>query len=311
MTRFSTLLGTLVILFAGACITPVEVDFAEAEQELVVYAHFGVDESMKVYLTHTRDPLKPNQSFKPIEDATIKVYQDGELVSQVNRSGEPDKDLEHVALYNTGIHAIGGSRYQIEVMAEGYKNARSVEVAPHHKATIRGFESLESNDENDLYRLLFSDDDSEDNYYQLIVKALEYDILDSLISEEIVNYELIRSVAFTHFDNNTRAWTAIYPEYAGFLFTGVQGEGDLKELFIEIPSEERTVNETHDYAYKVELHSVSNAYFLYHESLQAQLSDNNVLTEPTRIYNNIEGGFGNFSAYNAAVTEVSSLRVGE
>ena len=117
MTRFSILLGTLVILFVGACITPAEVDFAEAEQELVVYSHFGVDEPMKIYLTHTRDPLKPNEPFKPVEDATIKVYRDGELVSHFNRGGEPDKKVEYVAVYDTDVHAVGGSRYQIEVIA--------------------------------------------------------------------------------------------------------------------------------------------------------------------------------------------------
>jgi len=308
MTRFSTLLGTLIILFAGACITPAEVDFAEAEQELVVYSHFGVDESMKIYLTHTRDPLKPNQSFKPIENATIKVYRDGELMRQFNRSSESDNKVEYVALYDTEVAVVGGSRYQIEVIAEGYKNAHSVETVPHHKAIIRSFELVEEKEESKLYRLLFSDDDVE-NYYQLIIKSLERDVSDSIVSEEVVNYELVRSSAFTHFDNGTRAWTAIYPEYAGFLFTGVRGEGDFKELFIEIPNEER--NEAHSYKYKVELHNVSDAYFLYHESVQAQLSDDNSLNDPVRIYNNIEGGFGNFSAYNAAETEVSVLRVGE
>ncbi len=311
MTRFSILLGTLVMLFAGACISPVEVDFAEAEQELVVYSHFGVDEPIKIYLTHTRDPLKPNQLFKPVENATIKVYQNGELVSNINRSSEPDKKIDYAALYNTEVHAVGGSRYQIEVIAEGYKNARSVETIPHHKATIQSFESIESNDENKLYRLLFSDDNTENYYYQLAITALEHNTQDSLIREEAVDYDLvIRSSAYTHFESDMRAWTAVYPEYAGFLFTGVNEEGGVKELFIKIPNEDRS-NEMYNYTYKIELHKVSDAYFLYHQSIQAQFSDDNILSNPTQIYNNIEGGFGNFSAYNAATIEVSTLRVGE
>lgn len=216
MTRFSTLLGTLVILFGGACITPAEVDFAEAEQELVVYSHFGVDESMKIYLTHTRDPLQPNQPFEPVEDATIKVYRDGELVVHLDRGGEPDKKVEHLALYDTEVVVIGGSRYQIEVMAEGYKNARSVETVPHHKASIINFEFVENTEKGKLYRLRFSDDETIENYYQLVVKELVRDMTDSIISEEVIDYELVRSSAFTHFNNNTRAWTAIYPDYAGF-----------------------------------------------------------------------------------------------
>jgi len=305
MTRFSTLLGTLVILFGGACITPAEVDFAEAEQELVVYSHFGVDESMKIYLTHTRDPLQPNQPFEPVENATIKVYRDGELVSHFDRGGEPDKKVEHMALYDTEVFPIGGSRYQIEVMAEGYKNARSVETVPHHKASIINFEFVENTEAGKLYRLRFSDDENVENYYQLIVKELVRDMTDSIISEELIDYELVRSSAFTHFNNNIRTWTAIYPDYAGFLFTGIDAEGGFKELFVEIPDEERTsTDETHSYKYKVELHNVS-------ESVHTQVTDNNPLNEPIRIYNNIEGGFGNFSAYNAAMTEADALRVGE
>jgi len=311
MARFCTLLGTFVILFAGACISPAEVDFAEAEQELVVYSHFGVDEPMKIYLTHTRDPLQPNQAFEAIEDARINVYRDGELVSYFNR-GVPDKKVEYLALYDTEVTAIGGSSYQIEVMAEGYKNARSVETVPHHRANISNFIFIENTDEGKLYRLRFLDDENVKNYYQLIVKELIRDMRDSIISEEVVEYELARSSAFPHFENDTRTWAAIYPEYAGFLFTGVRGESGFKELFIDIPDKERTsTNETHSYRYRVELHNVSEAYFLYHQSVHAQLTDNNPLNEPIHIFNNIEGGFGNFSAYNAITDEADALRVGE
>jgi len=309
MTRFSTLLGTLVILFVGACITPAEVDFAEAEQELVVYSHFGVDEPMKIYLTHTRDPLKPNEPFKPVESATIKVYEDERFLGQFDHSHVPGKKSEYVALYDTGVKVTEGSSYQIEVMAEGYKNARSTEIVPHHKANVRSFDFIEEDEGRKLYRLLFSDDETKDNYYQLIIKLLEKDMSDSIVSEELVDYRLVRSAAYTHFNSDTRSWTAIYPEYAGFLFTGVKGEGDLKELFIEIANEEGTISEAH--TYKVELHNVSDAYFLYHQSVQAQLTNENALTDPVRIYNNIEGGFGNFSAYNAATAEVGALRVGD
>ena len=163
MARFSFLLGVLVILLTGACVTPAEVDFAEAEQELVVYSHFGAGEPIQIYLTHTRDPLKPNQAFTPVEDATIKVYQDGNLVSHF--SGDmPDKKAEQVAIYDTEIQAVAGSRYQIEVMAEGYKIASSAETVPHHKAEIQGFIPVEENTENLLYHLVFSDDDSIEQY---------------------------------------------------------------------------------------------------------------------------------------------------
>ena len=311
MTRFSTLLGTLVILFGGACITPAEVDFAEAEQELVVYSHFGVGESMKIYLTHTRDPLQPNQPFEPVEDATIKVYRDGELVSHLYHGDAPDKKVEYMALYDTEVLAIEGSHYQIEVMAEGYKNARSVETVPYRKASIINFEFVENTEAGKLYRLRFSDDESIENYYQLVIKELVRDMTDSIVSNEIVDYELVRSSAFTHFNNNT-TWTTIYPDYAGFLFTGVHEEGGFKELFVEIPDEERTsTDETHSYRYKVELHNISDAYFLYHQSIYTQLTDNNPLNEPIGIYNNIENGFGNFSAYNAVITEADALPAGE
>ena len=304
MTRFSILLGTLVIMFVGACITPAEVDFAEAEQELVVYSHFGVDEPMKIYLTHTRDPLT-NVPFNPVEHATIKVYKDGMPVGEFHRS-EPGKKAEYLALYRTDVYAMAGSRYEIEVIAEGYKNARSAETVPSPGAYNVHFQPVENNEQSTLYRLSFYDDSAE-NYYQLIINFLEKDMSGSIVSEEVVDYELVRSSAFTHFENDDRTWTAIYPEYTGFLFTGIRGEGNTKELFVEIPNKTGTSSE-YECTYKAELHNVSEAYFLYHESVQAQLTAN-PLTAPTHIYNNIEGGFGNFSSYNTTTAEADAFRI--
>lgn len=305
MTRYSTLFVFSMMLFATACVTPVDVDFVEAEQELVVYSHFGVDEPMQIYLSHTRNPLKPNEPFEPVEGATIEIYRDGVLERSFNEM--PDRKSGYAA-YETDVYPMNGSEYRIEIAAEGYKNARAIETVPHHKADMESFRFLEEIGENEIYQLLFTDDNSTENYYQLVVKLVKYSRENVIIAEEIVDYEFADGYNFTHFElENSKEWMAIYPEYEGFLFTGVRQTGDFKELLVEISDRGMDFESDITYQYKAELHNVSDAYYLYHQSIQSQLTDNSSLNEPVRIYNNIEGGFGNFSAYNMEFAETEPI----
>jgi len=85
MIQYSTVFGVLMITLVVACVSPADVDFEEVEQQLVVYSHFGSDEPMKLYLTHTRDPLKPNEPFEPVENAKIFIYEDEVLVDEFKK----------------------------------------------------------------------------------------------------------------------------------------------------------------------------------------------------------------------------------
>jgi len=303
MTQYSTLFVFSTILLATACVTPVQIDFAEAEQELVVYSHFGGDEAMKIYLSHTRDPLKPNERFNPIEEATIRVYRDSVLVSSSNRM--PDEKVEYAALYEVDVETVVGSEYKIEIVADGYKNIQATETVPRQRVDTRSFSFVEETEESKIFQLLFSDDDSVENYYQLVVKVIECSREGEILKEEAVDYQINRSSNFMHFEaKGSKKWEAIYPKHAGYLFTGVPSVAGFKELLIEIPNEGRLFGGgVTDFKYRVELYNVSDSYFLYHQSVKSQLTNENPLDEPVRIFNNIEGGFGNFSAYNRSLIE--------
>lgn len=322
MTRLYASLGILTMLLISACVSTADVDFAEAEQELVIYSHFGPnpfldneENILKIFLTHTRDPLKPNTPFEPVENAAITVYRDGmPIKSGFNRTFNEEKNNAYTACYEANVDIISGSRYSIEVDVEGYKVAKAETVVPHDGAAIISFEKNNSYPtDGQNYKLVFSDREDIEHYYQLIVKILKYESTengDIWVGEEVIDYELIDPSDFTHFNaEGNKEWMAIYPEYAGFLFTATRQEG-IKELFINFANLQNEDNENFKYKYKAELHNVSEAYYLYHQSVQAQLTDQNYLTDPLRIYNNIENGFGNFSAYNIAVAEAMARRIG-
>ncbi len=324
MTRLYVSLGILTMLMVTACVSTADVDFAEAEQELVIYSHFGpvspnledsgfspdAKDVLKIFLTHTRDPLKPNTPFEPVENARIAVYRDGVPTSNLERAFEGEKQNMYAACYEAEIDIVGGSHYKIEVDVEGYKVAKAETLVPHRSATISSFEK---DDDSGNYRLVFSDNENIINYYQLIVKALKYEPReneDIFVEEEVIDYELIDPTDFPHVDTEVnKDWMAIYPEYAGFLFTSPRRGGD-KELLVRI-SNRQNESEHFKYIYRAELHNVSEAYYLYHQGIEAQLNDQNYLTDPSRIYNNIENGFGNFSAYNIAVAETMARRMGD
>jgi len=326
MARLYASIGILTMLMTTACVSTADVDFAEAEQELVIYSHFGPSsptedlnfspdkDILKIFLTHTRDPLKPNTPFEPVENASITVYRDGVAENHFTRTFDSEKQNMYAACYEAEVKITTGSHYKIEIDAEGYKVAKAETVVPHPSATIMSFEKDNSSTDGENYRLIFSDDANIEHYYQLIVKALKYKLSENeeiLLDEEVVDYELISPANFPHFDAEAnKDWMAIYPEYAGFLFTGPRRAGN-KELLIHISNRQNESDEHFKYTYQAELHNVSEAYYRYHQSVEAQLNDQNYLTDPSRIYNNIENGFGNFSAYNISIAETMARRSGD
>lgn len=307
MTRLLTLLGILAIItmmITTACVTPADIDFPKAEQQLVVYSHFGPGEALGVYITHTRDPLKPDAPFETLENVHIKIYENGML--EFNSKNATTKYNGDTPYYETDITVSNGSHYSMEIEVEDYPKVSAAETAPHDRANISHFDLMQSSEEGQTYKLVFSHDNKYDNYYRLITKRNKWSD-GELIDTEIVDYELNNADDFLFYDiKNNKEWLAVYPKHAGFLFAATKEASDEKELMIYIPNRETSnTNETYNYA--VELHNVSADYYRYHESVQAQLTNQNHLADPSLIYNNLEGGFGNFSAYNIATAQTQRM----
>jgi len=142
--------------------------------------------------------------------------------------------------------------------------AKAEEVVPHSRANIVSFELDDSSTEGESYRLTFSDSDEMENYYRLIIKALKYEMTNTG-GLELINEEIV--------------------DYE------LIGQMNFPYFNTEVNKEWTAI------------YPESEAYFQYHKSIEAQLTDQNYLTDPSRIYNNIENGFGNFSAYSVVIKE--------
>jgi len=304
MTRLIALLAASAIVLMTlitACVTPADIDFPEAEQQLVVYSHIGPGEPFGVHITHTRDPLKPDVSFDDIENVQIKIYVNDELEYE----GQGRKKNTESNYYETDIIVSDGNHYGIEIEVKDYPEASAETTVPHDRADISHFDLIHTSETGRTYRLVFSHNTMYDNYYRLVAKRNAFQD-GSIIDTEIVDYELNRADDFSYYDTkNNKEWSAVYPEYAGFLFAATEETDNEKELLIYIPDNETNTNIT--YNYEVELHNVSASYYRYHESVQTQLTHQNHLADPSLIYNNLKGGFGNFSAYNIATAQTQRM----
>jgi len=308
MTRLIVSLAASAItsmILITACVTPADIDFPEAEQQLVVYSHIGPGDPFGIHITHTRDPLKPNLSFHAIENAQIRIYVNDEL--EYEGHGRR-KTIEESIYFETDVMVSDGNNYSIEVEVEDYPEASAETTVPHDRADISEFYPIDDASETgEVYRMVFSHKTIYDNYYRLILKrniSQEGEEIDT----EIIDYELNRAEDFLYYDTkNNKEWSAVYPEYAGFLFAATEEANDEKELFIYIPDDEINTNDNITYNYEVELHNLSASYYRYHESVQQQLTHQNHLADPSLIYNNFKGGFGNFSAYNVAIAKAQRI----
>jgi hypothetical protein len=187
-----------------------------------------------------------------------------------------------------------GHTYSITASAPGYEEVRAVTQVPQASA-IRSLDiaglTISPSDKNEFkeiirYTLVLEIEHLDDNRYYHLVFYNEYQGLPGQFF--IVNPEPADDQLFLrHYDYGVlidkRDLRSDVPLTFDFVDWVVQDQG-LKRVYAE-------------------LRTISEDYYKYHSSLARQIIvRQDPFAEPVSIYNNIQGGYGNFSGFNPYVS---------
>jgi hypothetical protein len=263
---------------------------ANVVPRLTIISHLspGNWEGDHIYVYSSKSPLDSSQFYSPfnIRVAITEIESATTLVLDSFRVG----NKVHFDVPSGFLKA--GFSYAIEASAPGFEPVHATTAIPEPSTitdlTIKDIE-IKPSEHHDFksivrYTLEFNIDHQEHNRYYHLVFYNRYGLSNTLfhIDPELSDEEpFIRHYAY------------------GVLIDKLDlPPGPLTFNFVDWVVE----NEDLETVY-VELRSISEEYYKYHSSLARQvIVRQDPFAEPVTIFNNIDGGYGNFSGFSPAIS---------
>ncbi|MEM7104900.1 MAG: DUF4249 family protein [Bacteroidota bacterium] len=261
-----------------------------------------------------------------MRDATVEIYEGQNLVEQLTFQGPdplPDgADTRKGFFRSASFRPASGIAYTVKVSAPGFEAVEGTDVAPSSTTFIEEFTYLGMIEEDEFssypqFRLNLKDNDPGENFYHVSAIATSYYwTLEGGDTTVIDSWEIRPSIKLGNssgndlIDNETDGFLTILSD--GLIFENSSFIDENKELLIGFvgiqPSSDG--NDGRYYDVRVEIRSISEAYFLYQRSLKLQdMTQSDPFAEPVFVFNNIEKGLGNFAGYSSLLSDV--LRINE
>jgi len=268
------------------CQTAVEIDVPEHRSKLTVNGIFTVNQNWRVYLGQSISIVREadRNSLTQIENALVEIQEGDNTICTLNYVGS--------GIYiASSPRPLPGRRYTVNVFAPGFPNITASDEIParvqissvDYDRTI-----LYNSRANKDFVVHFKDPPDRENFYRFSiigrrVNNEDYDRInfkstDPVFKGEELNLDfedLGGSILFSYFDDG--------------LFSG---ENYSIKVSLDLNQQVR-YNQIF-----IEFFSISEAYYRYIKSVSVFGNNvDNPFTEPFRIFNNIENGYGIFAGY--------------
>lgn len=287
----------LSVIMSGCGQEEIIFDIPATKPKIVMNALFKDQSCIYIRLTQSRNFYERDTTpFKFLENATIKIT-------------SPDWAWERDTIfYNTStitnyyqycILTLPPKleiTYNINVSYPGLDpisaTARIPEIVPILDSYLSDYESI--NDEGEKLneiKIKFQDPATAANYYKFEGVFNNGSRIDFYSTDPVID-------KFEEYN------------YSDDLLPNLEDESNFinDELFngetyeLKILIKEKDIKE--DTVITVELATVSKEYYLYHTTrIRQKIASDDPFSEPVQVYNNIEGGYGIFAGYNAAVVD--------
>ncbi|MCU0348851.1 MAG: DUF4249 domain-containing protein [Saprospiraceae bacterium] len=266
----------------------VEIDLPDHTPVLSVSAEFSnLDTLLTAFVYHTYATNQEPDSSN-VANATIKLYEDGNLVREFAPRQFAIIQDSYVA-DGTGLFRSDGSTYRLEVSAPGYATVFAEQRLPQKieiaAVTVKP-ESVPDPDGSKLDELVveFDDPAGEENYY--LLDAFEYFCyFDGAMDTFCYN----NSVYLDSFDPLLE-----FSPNNGLIINDKTFDG--KRVTLRATSYNSLLPSSPEERLIVQLVHLSREKYVYLRSLaQYENADGNPFAEPVTVQGNIEGGVGLFS----------------
>lgn len=275
-----------ILLLSAGCETTIDFQ-SKAEAKLTIISQvtpLGWNEAQRVYVYASQSPSDSSLFYTPDNLEVYVTEVESGITIQLKTVTEDGKTFYKIpdGFLKAGLN------YTITAHATGFEDVQATTDIPR-PSTISDLSiktiSIEQSELNEVkknirYTLQFKIKHTEPNrYYHLVF----YNTYDSLSGKYLVDPELSDKQLFIHhydygvlIDRNDLA--PDQPLTFNFVDWTVNGN-DLNTVYVE-------------------LRSITEEYYKYHSSLARQLIvRQDPFAEPVTIFNNIKGGYGNFSGF--------------
>lgn len=309
MNSFKTYISLIFALsFISSCELVLDIDQPDFESSIVVSSLMGADTAVSVFLTNDRYILDDESSFAGLTDATIYLYENDQLIGQMEEFlglQSFDGEVLRGTYYLDHIPAAGSS-VQLEIEKSGYPTALVSDVipavAPSFTIDLVG-ESADFGGElnfevtindptgNDYYEIRAYQQykvqlgywDEEDQYVVDTAYTTEKFLL-SVYSESVLLEEyLYDELMFSDRVFDGRSYTIPAETYiSGGFYDDEEEEWEAGQLIVEV-------------------RKLSEAYYNYYTSAALQYwVDGDPFAQAVQVYSNVENGKGILGGYHSS-----------
>lgn len=294
-----------VLLAFQACEEPINLDINE-EPKLVLVSNFTNSNKLVVYVSLAKDITQPSE-FTYIVGATVRVYEDDQLIEILQDLEGNDKLNLPPGYESINLIPTPGKIYKITVNVNGFEAIEAYSSIPERtNMDASSFDNSVVINGDQLATVDFDlnigieDRPGEANFYHL------------LFYQEMTFYRInsdgdtIREMTTTDIPIHVNAVDenaplTMYLDNKSFLFTDETFDGQ-NIAFDFVGNYSFSKNKFLAGNFIVELRSVSEDYYRYHSTLNLyDRSQQDPLSEPPIIFNNIKNGCGIFAGYSYVV----------
>jgi len=287
----------LSALFFSACEVDLKLDGIETQSKLVVNSLFSPDSIWIVHVSKSRNIFTDPVGIQDVEHANVIITDEG--------TGETFHLLYMRDGYyvNKFLSPVPGTKYNIEVAAEGFKTVYSMDETPY-RITINFInEEFVEHLGDVVLKVEFEivDRGGQENYYvwELIVTPLED---DENGESSVKDVTLIGSLDM-NIDNGTNGEKVRHKLF--ITDSTFDGSSYSTSFFYTDPSVNDQNEENEDdvnilYQKQLKISVISKNYYLHLRSLELYENSRSIsstVSQPTEIYSNIENGFGIFGGF--------------
>jgi hypothetical protein len=301
MARNIIFVVSLVVIVA--CEQVIDIEMPTHVPKLVVNSINGTDSLFYFNITQSRGITEPVEQFKPVLNATIKIYEDGSLLEEIT---ETTLANDFGGYYKSSLaKSVAGKNYKIEVSAPGFNQVASFDQVPS-KIII---ESVELDTKNKVERdhstyyplyITFSDPPAVRNYYMAHgFVTIRYSFGEGNHMQE--DHFWVQLESDDPLIQNENPNDFYY--HSDLLFTdfGFDGKQETRlKLLADVGYLDYIFknNQVHFAEFQLSLLNTTEAFYRYVRSKNLQEgAKGNPFAEPVQVYNNITNGYGIFGLY--------------
>jgi hypothetical protein len=270
----------LIILLAG-CETVVELNLPEPEPALVINSVLNPDSLFSVDVG-ANQTIFSNQTYTPVEKATVQVYQDGQYVEELREVSK--------GRYRGTRRPQELQPYEVRVSAPGYPSARATTEVPAAPvlsevsatkvpSSSPGFFFVEAS-------LVLADDASHEDFYYIQAYTPDVDRSNN-------NKPYNRYVSLTLLS----PFEAEFGMEARSFFSDRLFNGQPLRLRLRLDNSANVTT-------YVRVARISQAYYEYVRALDKQSYRDNMLISSAPVANNIQNGLGLLGSYTASTLAI-------